>query len=204
MSARSDATATPPITAWNTRWMPVVLPWTRSRPPAEATRWNPLVLGVLGRPRLAIPSGPGQSTPAGAFRRRAEEDGAVVSCGPSGCRAQPGPDHRRPDLRHDPLRKQRAPIVRATAITPKPHPNNGSARHPPVMFFRAMRCATSQATAAAMLSPHARATATRPLRRPQRRLIPSLRQHRYSSPPICYPRTCQVRWPRRAGRASAV
>ena len=28
--------------------------------------------------------------------------------------------HRRPDLRHDPLRQQRAPMVRATAIAPEP------------------------------------------------------------------------------------
>ena len=28
--------------------------------------------------------------------------------------------HRRPDLRHDPLREQRPPIVRATAIAPEP------------------------------------------------------------------------------------
>ncbi len=28
--------------------------------------------------------------------------------------------HRRPDLRHDPLREQRAPMVRATAIAPEP------------------------------------------------------------------------------------
>ena len=33
--------------------------------------------------------------------------------------ARPHP-HRRPDLRHDPLRQQRAPMVRAAAITPKP------------------------------------------------------------------------------------
>ena len=28
--------------------------------------------------------------------------------------------HRRPDLRHDPLRQQRAPVVRAAAIAPEP------------------------------------------------------------------------------------
>jgi hypothetical protein len=32
---------------------------------------------------------------------------------------------RRPDLRHDPLREQRPPMVRATAIAPKPAPHPG-------------------------------------------------------------------------------
>ena len=31
--------------------------------------------------------------------------------------------HRRPDLRHDPLRQQRAPMVRAAAIAPEPIAN---------------------------------------------------------------------------------
>ena len=38
---------------------------------------------------------------------------------PRGRPLRPHP-HRRTDLRHDPLRKQRAPVVRATAIAPEP------------------------------------------------------------------------------------
>ena len=38
---------------------------------------------------------------------------------PRGRPLRPYP-HRRPDLRHDPLRQQRAPMVRATAIAPEP------------------------------------------------------------------------------------
>jgi hypothetical protein len=39
--------------------------------------------------------------------------------------ARPYP-HRRPDLRHDPLREQRAPILRATAIAAKPMTSFGT------------------------------------------------------------------------------
>src|SRR5262249_701876 len=44
---------------------------------------------------------------------------------PRGWPLRPHP-HWRPDLRHDPLRKQRAPMVRATAIAPQPIARRGT------------------------------------------------------------------------------
>ena len=52
-SARSAATAAPPILAENTRRTPVTVPWTRTRPATEATRWKLPASDAASRSRSA-------------------------------------------------------------------------------------------------------------------------------------------------------
>ena len=52
-SARSAATAAPPTLAWKTRRTPVTVPWTRTRPATEATRWELPVSDAANRSRSA-------------------------------------------------------------------------------------------------------------------------------------------------------
>ena len=57
-SARSAATAAPPTLAWNTRRTPVTVPWTRTRPATEATRWELPASDAASRSRSADRPGP--------------------------------------------------------------------------------------------------------------------------------------------------
>ncbi|WP_269466108.1 hypothetical protein [Lentzea guizhouensis] len=117
-SARSAATTTPPIRRWNTSRTPEAVPWTRHRPPIDATRWKlPGRRGASSsrwaRSRRAEAARSSSATPAGHQPITASRTSPAVATVISSSRHLPA-SHGRPDAWCS-VRDPGAEVRRATA-----------------------------------------------------------------------------------------